>query len=64
MLGSWNVNFYNIPIRSMSGGIKWDEDNLSFNEANKSSTMIIDEPDTPYHYGSDSGTLDCGISRK
>lgn len=28
--------------------VVWDEPNLEYNEANKSSTMKIDEPDTPW----------------
>ena len=36
-------------------GIVWDEENLAYNEANKTATMKIEEPDTPYHsaYNSD-----------
>lgn len=30
--------------------IVWDEDNIAFTESQKSSTMKIDEPKTPYHY--------------
>ncbi|EGC29092.1 hypothetical protein DICPUDRAFT_96028 [Dictyostelium purpureum] len=30
--------------------IAWDEENLNFNDMNKSATMKIDEPKTPYHY--------------
>ncbi|KNC52330.1 uncharacterized protein AMSG_08298 [Thecamonas trahens ATCC 50062] len=30
-------------------GIVWDEENLAYNEENKSATMKIEEPDTPYH---------------
>ena len=29
--------------------IVWDEQNLEHNEANKSATMKITEPDTPYN---------------
>mmetsp|Transcript_39559 Transcript_39559/g.99727 ORF Transcript_39559/g.99727 Transcript_39559/m.99727 type:complete len:136 (-) Transcript_39559:113-520(-) len=32
------------------GHIVWDEENLAETEAQKSSTMKIDEPKTPYHY--------------
>mmetsp|Transcript_15346 Transcript_15346/g.33152 ORF Transcript_15346/g.33152 Transcript_15346/m.33152 type:complete len:170 (-) Transcript_15346:433-942(-) len=28
--------------------VVWDEENLEYNEANKSATMKIDEPDTPW----------------
>lgn len=28
--------------------VLWDEDNLEYNDANKSATMKIDEPDTPW----------------
>lgn len=28
----------------------WDEQNLALTESQKSSTMKIDEPKTPYHY--------------
>lgn len=30
--------------------IVWDEDNLLLTESQKSATMKIDEPKTPYHY--------------
>jgi len=30
--------------------IRWDEDNLIYNETHKTATMKIDEPKTPYHH--------------
>ncbi|KAJ1917064.1 hypothetical protein H4219_003408 [Mycoemilia scoparia] len=35
-------------ISDRGGHLKWDEDNLMLNEAQKSATMKIDEPPTPY----------------
>lgn len=37
-------------------GVVWDEDNLIYNESNRSATMKIDEPPTPYNKESDSGS--------
>eukprot|EP01133_Synstelium_polycarpum_P003615 gene3615-4143_t len=39
--------------------IVWDEENLTINELQKSSTMKIDEPKTPYHYYE--SEEECGI---
>ncbi|KAJ5079886.1 protein phosphatase 1 regulatory (inhibitor) subunit 2 [Anaeramoeba ignava] len=30
--------------------LRWDEENLRYNEENRTDTMIIDEPKTPYNY--------------
>ena len=39
------------PIFCCSDRLKWDEENLIITEAQKDSTMKIDEPKTPYvHY--------------
>jgi hypothetical protein len=38
--------------------VVWDEDNLIYNESNKSATMKIDEPPTPYNKEYDSGEED------
>ena len=35
----------------MKKGIRWDEPNLQYNFENKSSTMKIDEPKTPFNHG-------------
>ena len=32
------------------GGVRWDEDNLIFNESLQTATMRIDEPPTPYNH--------------
>ena len=33
-----------------AGAVRWDEENLKYNEENKSATMKIDEPKTPYNF--------------
>jgi hypothetical protein len=38
----------------MKKGIVWDEDNLIYNESQKSATMKIEEPPTPYNRDYDS----------
>jgi protein phosphatase inhibitor 2 len=44
--------------RKAVDGIVWDEENLLINEANKCSTMKIDEPDTPYNFDYDPNECD------
>ncbi|ELR13045.1 uncharacterized protein ACA1_097290 [Acanthamoeba castellanii str. Neff] len=41
-----------------NSGVVWDEDNLIYNESNKSATMKIDEPPTPYNKEYDSAEDD------
>ncbi|KAF9581897.1 hypothetical protein BGW38_000923 [Lunasporangiospora selenospora] len=42
------------PLDERAPRLKWDEENLSITEAQKDSTMKIDEPRTPYvHYNPD-----------
>lgn len=34
----------------MSKGVRWDENNLEVNDQNRSATMKIDEPPTPFNF--------------
>ncbi|KAL6046836.1 Protein phosphatase inhibitor 2 [Balamuthia mandrillaris] len=49
-----NAPGHNPSDKKTSTGVAWDEDNLIFNEANKSATMKIEEPPTPYNRDYDS----------
>jgi len=45
--------FVGIEMESAEGGkksLRWDEENLEYNEENKTPKMKIDEPPTPFNF--------------